>query len=108
MNKIITLLAFSILIISCNNDKEIVEQFNFTTNEMVQKFVPSFKGEKGSTGSVGAVGPTGSVGATGAVGAVGAVGETGQTGQTGSVGPSITEEVKDSDGNVTGTIKYTN
>ena len=84
------------------NDKKVVEQFNFTTNEMVQKFVPSFKGEKGSTGSVGATG------AVGAVGATGAVGETGQTGQTGSVGPSITEEVKDPDGNVTGTIKFTN
>jgi hypothetical protein len=75
-----------------NNNRELVEQFNFTSNEMLQKFVPSSKGDTGpagapgSNGLPGVPGPTGMPGAPGLPGASGPPGATGPPGAPGSPG----------------------
>jgi hypothetical protein len=70
-----------------NKDRETVEQFQFTSNEMRQKFVLSSKGDTGPAGSPGAAGAAGPAGSPGAAGSVGAPGPQGPIGQTGPAGP---------------------
>lgn len=70
-----------------NKDREIVEQFQFTSNEMKQKFVLSSKGDTGATGPPGVAGEPGSAGSAGAAGAAGAPGPAGPPGTSGAVGP---------------------
>ena len=85
-----------------NQNREIVEQFQFTTDDMIQKFILSSKGDTGpagirgadgspgaagAPGSPGAAGPPGSPGTPGASGPPGVAGPPGPTGPTGPPGP---------------------
>ena len=74
-----------------NKDREIVDQFKFTSKEMVQKFVPSSKGDTGPSGPPGPpgmAGPEGQPGMAGPPGSSGMAGPPGPSGPPGAVGPS--------------------
>ena len=74
-----------------NKDREIVDQFKFTSKEMVQKFVPSSKGDTGPSGPPGPpgmAGPEGQPGMAGPPGSSGMAGPPGPSGPPGAVGLS--------------------
>lgn len=70
-----------------NKDREMVEQFQFTSKEMIQKFVPSSKGDTGPPGTPGAPGATGPPGMPGMPGTPGTSGPPGPPGAIGAPGP---------------------
>ena len=70
-----------------NKDREIVEQFQFTSNEMKQTFLLSSKGDTGPPGPAGEPGTAGAAGAPGAAGPPGAAGAPGVAGPPGPPGP---------------------
>lgn len=70
-----------------NKDKDLVQQFSFTSTDKVQTFHPTIKGSTGPSGPTGPTGITGPSGLAGPPGPPGPMGALGINGPPGPMGP---------------------